>query len=235
VTLLVALAALQAACGSSSHESKSTPATTAAATTEAMPSQKPPLTTTPAATTGSTTTVAPATTTTAGPTATTQVVQQSLCPSEQGAGILANFGHRRTSAAADALVTHASTFGFRGLRVQRRACHDFAVVLPGLKTVRQARELQREARTVGLKVTIDCRSQPLLGGLAGVFGHRATRRAARKLLREAAHVGFRNLQVQQDACNDWEVDLHGIQTQGQQQELTKEAARVGFHLTFEPG
>jgi hypothetical protein len=228
---MVALAALQVGCGSSSHESKPQPATTAATTTEAMPSQKPPPTTTPAAT------VAPATTTTTttAATATTQVVQQSLCPSEQGAGILANFGHRRTSAAADELSAHARRFGFRGLVVQRRACHDFAVVLPGLKTLRQARELQREARTVGLKVTLDCRSQPVLGGLAAVFGHRATRRAARKLLREAAHVGFRNLQVQQDACNDWEVDLHGIQTQGQQQELTKEAASVGFRLTFEPG
>lgn len=217
---MVALAALQAGCGSSSHESKPQPATTAA-TTEAMPSQKPPPTTTPAATTVATTT--------------TQVVQQSLCPSEQGAGILANFGHRRTSAAADKLIAHASTFGFRGLAVQRRACQDYAVVLPGLKTLRQARELQREARTVGLKVTIDCRSQPVLGGLAAVFGHRPTRRAARKLLREAAHVGFRNLQVQQDACNDWEVDLHGIQTQAQREELAKEAASVGFHLTFEPG
>jgi len=231
---MVALATLQVGCGSSSNESKPQPATTAATTTEAMPSQKPPPTTTQAATIVATTVAPPTTTTTAG-TATTQVVQQSLCPSQQGAGILANFGHRRTSAEADELIAHAGTFGFRGLKVQRRACKDYAAVLPGLKTLRQARELQREARTVGLKVTIDCRSQPVLGGLAAVFGHRPTRRAALNLQREAAGVGFRNLQVQQDGCNDWEVDLHGIQTQAQRQELAKEAASVGFHLTFEPG
>ena len=108
-------------------------------------------------------------------------------------------------------------------------------MLPGLKTLRQARELQHEARSVGFRVLIECRSHPVQGGLAAVFGHRRTRRAALRLLRRAAHVGFRNLQVQQDRCNDWEVDLYGIQTPGQRRELAKEAASVGFHLTFEPG
>ena len=168
-------------------------------------------------------------------TSTTQLVQQSLCPSEQGAGIVANFGHRRTTGAADKLRAHAQTFGFRGLVIQLRSCHNYAVVLPGLKNLRQAKDLQREARRVSLHVTIDCRSHPFQGGLAAVFGHRPTRRAALRLLREARRVGFQNLQVQQDRCNDWEVDLYGIKTPVQRQELTKEAASVGFHLTFEPG
>ena len=56
-----------------------------------------------------------------------------------------------------------------------------------------------------------------------------------RLLREARRVGFRNLQVQQDRCSDREVDLYGIKTPVQRQELTQEAASVGFHLTFEPG
>ena len=109
------------------------------------------------------------------------------------------------------------------------------MVLRGLKNLRQAKDLQREARRVSLHVTIDCRSHPFQGGLAAVFGHRPTRRAALRLLREARRVGFQNLQVQQDRCNDWEVDLYGIKTPVQRQELTKEAASVGFHLTFEPG
>jgi hypothetical protein len=41
--------------------------------------------------------------------------------------------------------------------------------------------------------------------------------------------------VHQDRCNDWEVDLYGIKTPDQRLALAKEAARVGFHVTFEPG
>jgi hypothetical protein len=73
------------------------------------------------------------------------------------------------------------------------------------------------------------------GGLAAVFGHRRTRREAVRLKRQAQHFGFRNLQVQQDRCYDWEVDLYGIKTPGQRKELGKEASSVGFHITFEPG
>jgi hypothetical protein len=162
-------------------------------------------------------------------------VQQSLCPSEQGKGILANFGHRRSTDAANRLIAQVQKVGFRGLVVQRRSCNDYAVVLPGLKSLAQASALQREARTVSLRVTIDCRSHPVEGGLAAVFGHRRTRRAALVLMRDAARVGFQNLQVHQDRCNDWEVDLYGIKTPDQRLALAKEAARVGFHVTFEPG
>ena len=162
-------------------------------------------------------------------------MQQALCPSEQGAGIVAVFGHRTTTTGAQALVAKVGTVGFGGLVVQRRGCHDYAVVLPNLKSLRQGRELQREARSVGMHVLIECRSHPVQGGLAAVFGHRHTRRAAVRLLRQAEHVGFQNLQVQEDSCNDWEVDLYGLQTPGQRRDLAKEAASVGFHLTFEPG
>ena len=197
--LLVALAALQAGCGSSSHSAESSPATTTVPTT-----------------------------------GTAQTAQQA-CPSQQGAGILANFGTRATAAEANELLARAGAVGFQGLVVQQRSCHAYAVVLGGLKSVQQGRELQREAHSAGLPVTIDCRSQPVRGGIAAVFGHRRTRAAAVTLAREAERVGFRDLQVQQDRCNDWEVDLYGIQTQAQQRELAHEAASVGFHLAFEPG
>ncbi|MFY9580081.1 MAG: hypothetical protein WAQ33_12230 [Gaiellaceae bacterium] len=163
------------------------------------------------------------------------MVQQSVCPSEQEAGILANFGHRRSTDAAKALLIHAQAIGFQGLVIQRRACHDYAVVLPGLHNMRQARAFQREARGARFSVMIECRSYTAEGGLAAVFGHRRTRGAALRLLRKAKAVGFQDLRVQQDRCNDWEVDLYGIKTPVQRQELTQEAASVGFHLTFEPG
>jgi hypothetical protein len=84
-------------------------------------------------------------------------------------------------------------------------------------------------------VRIECRSHPIEGGLAAVFGHRRTRRAAVRLKRQAQALGFQNLQVQQDKCRDWEVDLYGIKTLSQRRGLAKEAASVGFHIVFEPG
>jgi len=161
--------------------------------------------------------------------------QETVCTSEQGEGIVADFGHRSTSDEAQQLATQAETVGFKGVVVQRRACDDYAVVLPGLKTVAQGRELEREARSVGLKVSVDCRSHPVQGGMAAVFGHRRTRSAALALRREAESAGFQNLQVQQDQCDDGEVDLYGLQTPEQRKDFAKEAASVGLHVTFEPG
>jgi hypothetical protein len=163
------------------------------------------------------------------------VTEQSVCPSEQHAGIVADFGHRQTTAAARELAVRAERVGFKGLVVQRRGCNDFAVVLPGLRHMRQAREFRQEASQAGFPVEIDCRSHPVEGGLAAVFGHRPTRRAALRLQAEAEHVGFRGLRVQQDRCDDWEVDLYGIKTRADRQEFAAEARRVGFRIVFELG
>jgi cell division septation protein DedD len=236
-TALLLIVSLSTGCGASSKATKApppaAPATTAERTTSA---ESKPATT---AATKTTTTTAPATTATTTPptatTSTTQLVQQSLCPSEQRAGIIANFGHRPSTEAAGRLLARAEAVGFQGLVIQRRHCHDYAVVLAGLSTVRQARDLRREARSAGFSVTIECRSHPVEGGLAAVFGHRRSKRSALRLRREAERVGFRDLLVQQDKCNDWEVDLYGIKTPAQRQELAREAASVGFHLIFEPG
>jgi len=111
----------------------------------------------------------------------------------------------------------------------------YAVVLPGLKNQRQGHALQREAGSVGIRVALECRSHPVEGGLAAVFGHRRTRRAAVRLERTAAHYGFKDLRVVQDKCKDWEVDLYGADTSRQRAELRREAATAGYHLRFEPG
>jgi hypothetical protein len=163
------------------------------------------------------------------------VTEQSVCPSEQESGIVADFGHRRTTAAARELTARAERVGFKGLVVQRRGCDDFAVVLPGLRDLRQAREFRQEAAQAGFPVEIDCRSHPVEGGLAAVFGHRPTRRAALHLQAEAEQVGFRDLRVQQDSCDDWEVDLYGMKTRAERQEVAAEARRAGFRIVFELG
>ena len=162
-------------------------------------------------------------------------VQEAPCASQQQPGIVADFGHFASVAAANRMIERARAVGFQGLEVQRRSCNDFAVVLRGLQSVRQGRSLQREARAVGLTVRLDCRSQPPHGGLAAVFGRRRTRRAAQRLAAEAEHVGFQGLQIVQDRCNDWEVVLYGIQTAAQRRAFAREARHAGFHVKFESG
>jgi hypothetical protein len=182
---------------------------------------------------GSAKTEATPTTTAVTPTATAG--GQSACATEQTAGIAANFGHRRSQAAAEQPADRAQKVGFQGLVVQRRGCDDYAVVLLGLSTVGQARDFQQEATGAGFPVRLECRSHAAEGGLAGVFGHRRTPAAARKLLQQAEAAGFEGLRVQQDACGDWEVDLYGLTTPAQRRELTAEARKAGFHVRFERG
>jgi hypothetical protein len=172
-------------------------------------------------------------TTTATPTASAS--EQSICPTDQKAGIAADFGHRRSETAADELRGSAERVGFQGLTIQRRGCDDYAVVLLGLRSVKQGLELQQEAAGAGFPVRIECRSHPVEGGLAAVFGHRESPAAATKLLRQAEAAGFRGLRVQQDSCGDWEVDLYGLKTPAQRHELGAEARKAGFNVTFELG
>lgn len=161
--------------------------------------------------------------------------ESEACASQQQPGIAANFGVRRSPAAADKLVAHAEGFGFQNLSVQRRACNRYAVVLVGLASMQQARDFRAEAARVGLHVRLECRSTPVRGDTAAVFGHRRTRRAAIVLMRRATARGFQNLQVQQDRCDDWEVDLYGVTTAKQRAALRREARRAGYRLTFERG
>ena len=172
---------------------------------------------------------------TAQTTTSAPAVQQAICPSEQQPGIVADFGHFHSVADANKMIERARGVGFQGLEVQRRGCNDFAVVLRGLKNERQGRELQREARSVGLQVALECRSVPVQGGLAAVFGHRPTRRAAVRLEAAARRTGFQGLQVVQTRCADWEVVLYGLKTAQQRRAFAQEARSVGFHVTFEPG
>lgn len=172
--------------------------------------------------------------TTTAPTETATVAQGG-CASQQQEGIAAVFGHRRTPQAAQRLADRALAVGFKGLAVERRGCNDYAVVLHGLSDLKQAREFSAETASVGLHVRIECRSHPAEGGLAAVFGHRRTQAAALRLEAKAEHFGFQGLKVQQDSCNDWEVDLYGLQTAAQRREFSQEARRVGFHIVYERG
>jgi hypothetical protein len=166
---------------------------------------------------------------------TSSASEQSVCPSQQTAGITAVFGIRRTQAAAQELLTRAEHVGFTGLTIEQRGCEDYAVVLYGLRDFRQAADFKRETYGAGFHIRVECRSHPVEGGLAAVFGHRPTKRAAMRLRASAERVGFQGLRVQQDRCRDWEVDLYGLKTQAQRREFAAEAGRVGFHIVYELG
>ena len=99
----------------------------------------------------------------------------------------------------------------------------------------QANAFEREAVGAGFPVVIECRSAPPRGELAVVFGHRRSHTGAVVLMRAASAKGFQNLQVQQDRCDDWEVALYGVDTATERRALRREAARAGYHVTFEPG
>jgi hypothetical protein len=159
----------------------------------------------------------------------------SDCVSQQQPGIDASFGVRRSPTAAQRLIARAGRVGFQNLTVQRRSCNRYAAVLVGLSSMAQAHEFEKEAAGAGFQVLLECRSQPVRGGLAAVFGHRRSHRAAVVLMRAASAKGFQNLQVLQDRCGDWEVDLYGAETAKQRAGLRREAAVAGYRLTFEPG
>ena len=161
--------------------------------------------------------------------------ESATCMSEQDAGVSAVFGHGRTVDAAGAIRQQAARQGYQGLLIERWACRDFAVVLPGLSSLSQARRLQRDAAAVNLQVTVACRTFAARGGLNAVFGHRRSKAAAQRLAARAEAVGFTGLDVQQDRCGDWEVDLAGLETAAQRREFQREARGAGFNVRFEPG
>jgi len=159
----------------------------------------------------------------------------AACASQQQAGILADFGHRSSVAAANDLLVSAERDGFKGLVVQRRGCNDYAVVFSGVSNMRQAVGLQGEAQGAGFKVTVDCRSEALEGDIVAVFGRARTRPGALRIAARAARVGFRSLDVVQVGCDAWHVLLHGLKSASQRRDLAAEARKVGFRVTFERG
>lgn len=149
--------------------------------------------------------------------------------------MLADFGQFTSADAADSQIARAGSLGFKGLVVEQRGCNRYAVVLHGLTSIAQGRSLQDEARSVGLKVTLECRSLPLQGGLVAVFAHRRTRAAANRFAAAAVKKGFKGVQVVQDRCADWAVVLYGLRTASERQAFAREARAAGFPVTFEQG
>jgi hypothetical protein len=65
------------------------------------------------------------------------------------------FGHRRTRADAEALVSRAAASGFVGLQLEPDACGGFEVMLKGFRDRSQADDFVSEAKTHGFDVVIE--------------------------------------------------------------------------------
>jgi hypothetical protein len=66
-----------------------------------------------------------------------------------------------------------------------------------------------------------------------VFGHFASRVDALKLKARARAQGFQGMKIEDDGCDDFEVEIDGADAQADRTSFAKEAARAGFQVTFE--
>ena len=66
-----------------------------------------------------------------------------------------------------------------------------------------------------------------------VFGHFATRAAAIAYARRPRSLGFQGIKIEDEGCGDFELEIDGADTQQQRSSFGAEAAKSGFHVTFE--
>src|SRR6185437_10185860 len=66
-----------------------------------------------------------------------------------------------------------------------------------------------------------------------VFGHFSSRTAAAHMLKNARSYGFDGLRIENEGCGDFEVEIDGADTEQQRGSISREAAKVGFQVTFE--
>jgi hypothetical protein len=66
-----------------------------------------------------------------------------------------------------------------------------------------------------------------------VFGHFSTRAAAVRLARHAGKNGFKGLKIEDEGCRDFELEIDGADRGADRASFAKEAASVGFEVTFE--
>jgi hypothetical protein len=78
-----------------------------------------------------------------------------------------------------------------------------------------------------------CRAPETRAHDEAVFGHFATRGAAVAYMRKPRGLGFQGIKIENDGCGDFEVEIDGADTQQQRSSFGAEAAKSGFHVTFE--
>jgi hypothetical protein len=66
-----------------------------------------------------------------------------------------------------------------------------------------------------------------------VFGHYATLAAANAVKARALAIGFKGIKIENEGCGDFEVEIDGADRQADRVSFGQEAARAGYHVTFE--
>lgn len=66
-----------------------------------------------------------------------------------------------------------------------------------------------------------------------VFGHFATRGAAKKVAAHATRQQLMGVKIENEGCGDYEVEIDGADTETQRSSFAAEAAPLGFEITFE--
>src|SRR5205085_1342772 len=79
-----------------------------------------------------------------------------------------------------------------------------------------------------------CRTSEVRSHVEAVFGHFATRTAAEEIVRRLEENGFKNIEVENDGCGDFEVELDGVASPDRTP-FALEAKRAGYEVSFEQG
>ena len=135
------------------------------------------------------------------------------------------------------LFRQAGRVGFKNLMIVRAGPADFEVDLFGVPTYSAGAELRAEARSAGLRVTIEP-SRDLYcpdhdGDWEAVFGHRATVTGAIALRAAVVKVGFTAAQLERDGVHDYEVAVPGLFTTKRAHEFQAEAKTAGYRVVLE--
>lgn len=78
-----------------------------------------------------------------------------------------------------------------------------------------------------------CRTPEVRVHDEAVFGHFASRAAARKLAARATKQQLQGVKIENDGCGDYEVEIDGADTDKDRGSFALEAGKLGFEITFE--
>lgn len=78
-----------------------------------------------------------------------------------------------------------------------------------------------------------CRAPEVRAHDEVVFGHFATRAAAKKMASKATHAQLMGTKIENEGCVDYEVEIDGADTDKDRGSFAAEAGKLGFEITFE--
>jgi hypothetical protein len=142
------------------------------------------------------------------------------------------FGRVKTPAAAQVLLGKVRRVGFQNADIIRSACAEYKVFQRGIETWDIGVDLQEEARTVGLSVTLECVRGKGAGDIQAILGTRPTSADVQALAARAKDRGITSLKIRPAPCGGFQAYVTGFRTRAQAEEFRDNARRVGFPETI---